>query len=81
VFCYRYDTETGLYYLQSRYYNPEWDRFINADALGEIVGQLVSHNLFAYCRNNPVSRLDSDGYRDEPGCGGGGGAYLELGII
>jgi RHS repeat-associated protein len=30
---YRYDTETGLYYLQSRYYNPEWGRFINANAL------------------------------------------------
>jgi len=29
---YRYDTETGLYYLQSRYYNPEWGRFINADS-------------------------------------------------
>jgi RHS repeat-associated core domain len=31
---YRYDTETQLYYLNSRYYNPEWGRFINADALG-----------------------------------------------
>ncbi|AOR23440.1 RHS repeat-associated core domain-containing protein [Clostridium taeniosporum] len=58
---YRYDTETGLYYLQSRYYNPEWGRFINADSEGGTVGELLSHNVFAYCGNNPVNRLDPDG--------------------
>jgi RHS repeat-associated protein len=58
---YRYDTETGLYYLQSRYYNPEWGRFINADAIGGKVGELLSHNIFAYCRNNPVNMLDVNG--------------------
>lgn len=60
---YRYDTETGLYYLQSRYYNPEWGRFINADALGGSVGELLSHNVFAYCKNNPISMSDEDGFR------------------
>ena len=58
---YRFDTETGLYYLQSRYYNPEWGRFINADALGGKVGELLTHNVFAYCLNNPVNMSDPDG--------------------
>jgi RHS repeat-associated protein len=43
---YRYDEETKLYYLQSRYYNPEWGRFINADAIAGNVGVLLSHNVF-----------------------------------
>lgn len=58
---YRYDTETGLYYLQSRYYNQEWGRFINADALGGSVGELLSHNVFACCKNNPISYEDNKG--------------------
>ncbi|MBL4932373.1 RHS repeat-associated core domain-containing protein [Clostridium sp. YIM B02565] len=60
---YRYDTETGMYYLNSRYYNPDWGRFINADALGGNVGELLSHNIFAYCKNNPVNMQDPNGYR------------------
>lgn len=59
---YRYDTETGLYYLQSRYYNPEWGRMLNADAVGGQVGDLLSHNVFSYCKNNPVNMHDPDGY-------------------
>ena len=58
---YRYDTETGLYYLNSRYYNPEWGRFINADALGGEIGKLLSHNGFVYCMNNPVNMEDPTG--------------------
>ncbi|URZ04113.1 RHS repeat-associated core domain-containing protein [Clostridium felsineum] len=58
---YRYDSETGLYYLQSRYYNPEWGRFVNADTEGGSIGELLSHNVFAYCGNNPVNTLDSNG--------------------
>lgn len=38
---YRCDNETGYYYLQSRYYNPEWGRFLNADALGGSIGELL----------------------------------------
>ena len=34
---YVYDTETGLYYLQSRYYDPEIGRFLNADAFASTV--------------------------------------------
>lgn len=58
---YRYDTETKLYYLQSRYYNPEWGRFLNAD-IYVIIGQdILSSNIYAYCDNNPVNAMDSNG--------------------
>ena len=49
---YYYDTETGLYYLQSRYYDPVVGRFLNADGLLGANGDLMSYNLFAYCSNN-----------------------------
>ncbi|WP_343777591.1 RHS repeat-associated core domain-containing protein, partial [Clostridium sartagoforme] len=55
---YRYDSETGLYYLNARYYNAEWGRFINADTFLGIDGMLLSHNLFSYCMNNPVNHTD-----------------------
>jgi len=58
---YVYDNETGLYYLQSRYYKPEWGRFVNADGLVQAVGNINGKNLFAYCNNNPVSRSDPSG--------------------
>lgn len=61
---YYYDTETGLYYLNQRYYNPEWGRFINADTLIGQQGDLLGHNLFTYCQNNPVMMYDPSG------CGG-----------
>ena len=60
---YVYDTETGLYYVSSRYYDPEIGRWINADdtaCLGAD-GTPLSYNLFAYCMNNPVNRFDVDG--------------------
>ncbi len=56
------DVETGLYYLNSRYYNPEIGRFINADGLIGETGKLLSHNMYAYCGNNPVMRVDPSGY-------------------
>ena len=58
---YRYDTETGLYYLQSRYYNPEWGRFLNADNYGGQIGEILTHNIYAYCLNNPISNYDPEG--------------------
>ena len=62
---YVYDTETGLYYLQSRYYNPGWGRFINVDdisVLSESTDKATwDKNLFAYCDNNPVNRADDNG--------------------
>ena len=58
---YYYDEETELYYLNQRYYNPQWGRFINADSLIGVAGKLLSHNLFAYCNNNPVMMSDPSG--------------------
>ena len=58
---YYYDTETGLYYLNSRYYSPEFGRFISADGLIDNRGA-TSQNLFAYCHNNPVNYSDADGH-------------------
>ena len=60
---YVYDQETGLYYLQTRYYDPELGRFISADDLSYLGagGELLGYNLFAYCGNNPVNRTDPDG--------------------
>jgi len=58
-----YDEETGLYYLRSRYYNPEWGRFINADALTGKRGELLNHNIFAYCSGNPINFIDIDGLK------------------
>ena len=57
---YVYDTETGLYYLGSRYYNPTWGRFINADTAAVVAASSDKanwdKNLFAYCDNDPVNR-------------------------
>lgn len=58
---YVYDTETGLYYLNSRYYNPTWGRFINADSLID-GSSATSQNMFAYCNNNPVNMADPTGH-------------------
>ena len=58
---YYYDSETGYYYLQTRYYNPEWGRFINADSLINQSSPL-GYNLFAYCLNNPINMSDSTGH-------------------
>ena len=58
---YYYDNETGLYYLNSRYYDPETCRFVNADGQLSTGGDLTGTNIFAYCGNNPVNRLDSTG--------------------
>ena len=61
---YYYDTETGLYYVSSRYYDPEIGRWINADTTDILTATpmgLTDKNLFAYCDNNPVMRADHGG--------------------
>ena len=59
---YFYDNETGFYYLQSRYYDPSMGRFINADSQLNINDGPLGCNLFAYCGNDPVNRIDQTGY-------------------
>ena len=59
---YYYDAETGFYYLQSRYYDPEIGRFINADSYASTDATgLLSTNMFAYCENDPVNKSDPTG--------------------
>ena len=58
---YYYDTETSLYYLNSRYYDPAVGRFLNADGSVNANGDLIGFNMFAYCGNNPVNRVDRTG--------------------
>ena len=61
---YYYDEETGMYYLKSRYYNPEICRFISADdvELTRVSPMALSDkNLYAYCDNNPIMRRDTSG--------------------
>ena len=62
---YVYDQETGLYYLQSRYYNPENARFLNADAFASTGQGVLSKNMFSYCLNNPINMVDRSG--NKPG--------------
>ncbi|PAT01010.1 hypothetical protein CI105_08730 [Candidatus Izimaplasma bacterium ZiA1] len=59
---YRYDNEISLYYLNSRYYDASIGRFINADGLLGAQGNIIGHNMYAYCQNNPVMYSDSTGY-------------------
>jgi len=58
---YVFDEETGLYYLRSRYYNPVWGRFLNADSFNLQSIDIGDYNLFGYCFNKCISYYDSDG--------------------
>ena len=60
---YYYDAETGLYYLQSRYYDAQVQRFVSPD-MPELMGTssgIYAYNLYAYCENNPVNNKDAHG--------------------
>ena len=58
---YYYDSETGFYYLQSRYYDPQIGRFISVDGYVSTGQGLLGCNMFAYCSNNPITKSDSSG--------------------
>ena len=94
---YYYDFESGLYYLQSRYYDPATRRFINADSYASTGQGLIGHNMFAYCNNDPGNSIDPYGYGSisiggtsrnnfcellDGGCSGGaGGGGVAIGIL
>ena len=63
---YYLDTETGLYYLMSRYYDPVVHRFINADGYFQAGGGILDTNMSAYCGNNPINFYDPTGTRECP---------------
>lgn len=59
---YVYDNESELYYLQSRYYVPAWGRFLNADMFADTGTGLMGTNMFLYCNNDPMNKIDPTGY-------------------
>ena len=59
------DEETGLYYLRSRYYNPQWGRFVNADIKIGNSSELICGQMFAYCGNSPIAYNDREGKERE----------------
>ena len=59
---YYYDAETGLYYLHSRYYDPEVERFLNEDKFASTGQGILGCNMFAYCGNEPVGSADLSGF-------------------
>ena len=59
---YYYDTETDLYYLQTRYYDPEAGRFLSQDDVSYLAPDNINGlNLYAYCANNPIKNIDALG--------------------
>ena len=58
---YYYDTESGFYYLNSRYYDPVVGRFLNADIITSVGATVIEKNVFAYVANNPVNYSDPSG--------------------
>ena len=79
---YYYDTETGYYYLQSRYYNPEWGRFLSPDSFSYIDNSTqLGCNAYIYCANNPVMYIDPTGTSALGGALLGGALALSIGEI
>ncbi len=58
---YYFDTETGLYYLQTRYYDPLTGRFLNADSRFDSDTKMTKYNLYSFCLDNPVANNDRNG--------------------
>ena len=60
---YYYDQDTGLYYLNARYYSPTWRRFISPDDTNYLDPEIESGlNLYCYCNNDPVNYADPSGH-------------------
>ena len=59
---YIFDEELNMYYLKSRYYVPEWGRFLNADIYIDTGTGILGTNMFAYCENDPINYIDPTGF-------------------
>ncbi len=59
---YQYDVESGLYYVQARYYNPQTGSFVSKDAFHGSIVDVQSLNRYTYCYNNPIRYVDPSGY-------------------
>ena len=79
---YYWDEETRLYYLSSRYYDPMIYRFISMDSANilEMQKGLYDKNLYTYCDNNPISRIDAKGDMWEVALVGGGSIAASSGV-
>lgn len=59
---YMYDSESNLYYLQSRYYSPVIGRFLNADLYVDTETGVLGTNMYLYCNNDPINKIDPNGF-------------------
>ena len=60
---YYYDDDTGLYYLNARYYSPKWRRFISPDDTSYLTPESVNGlNLYCYCNNDPINYINPSGH-------------------
>ena len=55
------DPDTGLVYMQARYYDPGTGRFLSVDPVGPAPGNTFSFNRYGYASNNPIVNIDPDG--------------------
>ncbi|MBQ8304794.1 MAG: hypothetical protein IJX90_01040, partial [Blautia sp.] len=78
---YYYDAETGMYYLGSRYYDPEIRRFISADSYAATGFVNVAKNTYLYCYSNPITFCDAKGHFPIPALVGIGLLYVGQAII
>ncbi|MBQ9714429.1 MAG: hypothetical protein IJV83_03820 [Clostridia bacterium] len=78
---YYYDVETGLYFLKTRYYDPEIGRFMSIDGIEYLDPETINGlNLYAYCNNNPVMNIDPNGTWSWKKFWKGVGGWLAVGI-
>ncbi|WP_438498605.1 RHS repeat-associated core domain-containing protein, partial [Paenibacillus sp. IHBB 3054] len=73
-----YDTETGLYYLRARYYDPSIGRFLNEDTVEGQIDNPLSQNLYTYVHNNPLIYTDPTGHDAQMGGASGGNPLYNL---
>ena len=60
---YYYDNESGMYYCNARYYNPQWGRFLNSDSIEYLDPESINGlNLYCYCMNNPIMYANPSGH-------------------